>query len=67
MTAPQTFHAIRRYAQGGGIGARLYDRLIGEAAAAHAIPQIVTWNGGHMRSLFPKLTITTPKDFTVAS
>ena len=67
LTAPQTFDAIRSYAHGGGIGARLYDRLIGEAAVTHAIPQIVTWNVGHMRSLFPKLTITTPKDFIVAS
>ncbi len=67
LTAPQTFDAIRSYAHGGGIGARLYDRLIGETAVTHAIPQIVTWNVGHMRSLFPKLTITTPKDFIVAS
>jgi predicted nucleic acid-binding protein len=63
LTAPQTFDAIRSYARGGGIGARLYDRLIGEAAVTHAIPQIVTWNVGHMRSLFPNLAITTPKDF----
>ncbi len=66
LTAPQTFDAIRHYAQDGGIGARLYDRLIGEAAIAHAIPQILTWNVGHMRSLFPDLTITTPKDFGAA-
>jgi len=64
LTAAQTFDAIRRYAQGGGIGARLYDRLIGEAAVAHAIPQIVTWNVGHMRSLFPDLGVTTPTDFS---
>jgi predicted nucleic acid-binding protein len=67
LTAPQTFDAIRSYAHGGGIGARLYDRLIGETAAMHAIPQIITWNVGHMRSLFPRLTITTPKNFIVAS
>jgi len=66
LTAAQTFDAIRRYAQGGGIGARLYDRLIGEAAVVHAVPRIVTWNVGHMRSLFPDLTITTPKDFRAA-
>jgi predicted nucleic acid-binding protein len=64
LTPAQTFDAIRGYAQGGGIGARLYDRLIGEAAVAHAIPRIVTWNAGHMRSLFPDLTISTPKDFS---
>ncbi len=67
LTAPQTFDAIRSYAHGGGIGARLYDRLIGEAAVMHAIPRIVTWNVGHLRSLFPKLTIITPKDFLAAS
>jgi predicted nucleic acid-binding protein len=67
LTAPQTFDAIRSFAQGGGIGARLYDRLIGEAARTHAIPQIVTWNVGHMRSLFPDLAITTPKDCIVGS
>jgi predicted nucleic acid-binding protein len=39
LTAPQTFDAVRSYAQGGWIG--------------------------HMRSLFPKLTITTPSDFIV--
>ncbi len=33
----------------------------------HAIPRIVTWNVGHLRSLFPKLTIITPKDFLAAS
>lgn len=63
LTASQTLNTVRSYAQGGGIGSRLYDRLIGEAAVTHAIPQIVTWNVGHMRSLFPELTITTPKDF----
>jgi hypothetical protein len=67
LTAPQTFDAIRSFAQRGGIGARLYDRLIGEAAVTHAIPQILTWNVGHMRGLFPKLTVATPKDFIVAN
>ncbi len=47
----------------GGIGPRLYDRLIGEAAVAHAIPRILTWNVGHMRGLFPNLVVTTPTDF----
>ncbi len=63
LTAAQTFAAIRSYARSGGIGPRLYDRLIGEAAVAHAIPAIVTWNVGHMRGLFPDLVITTPTDF----
>ncbi len=63
LTAAQTFAAIRSYATRGGIGPRLYDRLIGEAAVAHAIPAIVTWNVGHMRGLFPDLVVTTPTDF----
>ncbi len=63
LTAPQTFEAIRGYARSGGIGARLYDRLIGEAAVAHGIPGIVTWNVGHMRSLFPNLGVSTPAEF----
>lgn len=62
-TAPQTFEAIRNYAQSGGIGARLYARLIGEVAVAHGIPGIITWNVGHMRSLFPDLQVTTPTQF----
>jgi predicted nucleic acid-binding protein len=66
LTAPQTFDAIRGFSQAGGIGAGLYDRLIGEAAVAHAIPRIVTWNVRHMHSLFPNLTITTPRQFAAA-
>jgi predicted nucleic acid-binding protein len=62
-TAPQTFDAIRAYAQASGVGARLYDRLIGEAAVANGVMAIVTWNVGHMRSLFPALSVTTPTDF----
>lgn len=63
LTAPQTFDAIRSYAAAGGIGTRLYDRLIGEAAITNAIPRLVTWNAGHMRSLFPALIVTTPAEF----
>jgi len=63
LTPAQTFDAIRSYARTGGVGARLYDRLIGEAAVAHDIKTIVTWNIGHMRSLFPLLTVLTPRDF----
>jgi predicted nucleic acid-binding protein len=63
LSAAQTFDTIRAYARSGGIGARLYDRLIGEAALAHGIPALVTWNVRHMRNLFPDLTITTPAEF----
>ena len=57
LTAPQTFDPIRSCSQAGGVGARLYDRLIGEAALAHGVPAIVTWNVGHMRNLFPTLQV----------
>lgn len=63
LTPAQTFAAIRRYAQGGGVGARLYDLLIGEAALLQGIPAIITWNTGHMRGLFPALTVATPVQF----
>lgn len=36
LTAAQTFDAIKSYSQTGGVGARLYDRLIGETAVCTA-------------------------------
>lgn len=63
LTASQTFETVRRYAGDGGIGARLYDRLIGEAAATSGVLAIVTWNIAHMRGLFPALTVATPREF----
>lgn len=63
LSAAQTFDAVRNYSSIGGIGARLYDRLIGEVAIIHAVPKLVTWNVRHMRSLFPELQILTPKEF----
>ena len=63
LTAPQTFDAIRGFSCAGGIGARLYDRLIGETAVIHGIPAIVTWNAGHMRDLFPALRVATPGEY----
>ena len=67
LTPAQTFDAIRSYARTGGIGARLYDRLIGETAVAHDIKTLVTWNIAHMRGLFPALSVLTPKDFLGAT
>jgi predicted nucleic acid-binding protein len=67
LTPAQTFDAIRNYAQTGGVGARLYDRLIGEAAVALDIKTIVTWNIAHMRGLFPSLTVLTPEGFLEAN
>ena len=65
LTPAQTFDATSRYAALGGIGPRLYDALIGEAAALHGIPGIVTWNTGHMRGLFPNLDVLTPEAFAL--
>ena len=62
LTAAQTFDGVRQYAKSGGIGARLYDRLIGEVASVHALPRIITWNTSHMRSLFPALEVLTPAE-----
>ncbi len=66
LTPSQTFDAIRAYARTGGVGARLYDRLIGEAAALNDIKTIVTWNVGHMRGLFTALAVLTPREFLQA-
>ncbi len=63
LTAAQTFEMIRVYSKGNGIGARLYDRLIGEVAVAQGVPAIVTWNIGHMRGLFPRMRVCTPEEF----
>lgn len=60
LTPAQTFGAIGLYAQASGIGARLYDHLIGLTAVQHDIPRIVTWNLRHMRDLFPALDVVDP-------
>lgn len=63
LTPAQSFAAIRSYAGSGGIGARLYDRLVGQVAVEHGIPRIITWNVRHMQSLFPRLEIIDPAAF----
>ncbi|MGH7154253.1 MAG: type II toxin-antitoxin system VapC family toxin [Acetobacteraceae bacterium] len=63
LTPSQTFDAIGAYAANGGVGPRLYDALIGQAAVAHGIPAIVTWNIRHMAGLFPELLVATPTSF----
>lgn len=60
LTPGQTFDTIKSYASGAGVGARLYDRLIGQVAVQYDIRCIVTWNTGHMRDLFPELTVLDP-------
>jgi predicted nucleic acid-binding protein len=63
LTPAQIFETVRGYAGDGGIGPRLYDRMIGEVAVAHGIATIITWNIGHMRGLFPALAVKTPREF----
>jgi predicted nucleic acid-binding protein len=63
LTPAETIAAVRAYAASGGIGARLYDTLIGHVAVAHRIPAIVTWNRRHMAGLFPRLRVATPAEF----
>jgi predicted nucleic acid-binding protein len=62
-TPSQTFDGVRQYAQSGGIGPRLYDKLIGDVAVLHGIDSIVTWNLKHMRGLFVALNVQSPDDF----
>ena len=63
LTASQTFDVVRAFASAGRVGPRLYDALIGQAAIAHDIPCIVTWNTRHMRALFPSVEVLTPHAF----
>ncbi|MEO8716548.1 MAG: PIN domain-containing protein [Acetobacteraceae bacterium] len=63
LTPPQAFDAVRAYAASGGIGSRLYDALIGQAAVIYGIPVLITWNTQHMRGLFPELLVATPASF----
>jgi len=63
LTPAQAFETVRSYAGAGGIGPRLYDRMIGETAVVHGIPTIITWNMGHMQGLFPTLDVETPHEF----
>lgn len=63
LTHAQTFDAIKTFAAEGGIGPRLYDQLIGEAAMLNGLNCIVTWNGPHMSSLFPDIRVLNPMEF----
>ena len=64
LSPAQTLDKIRGYADEGGVGARLYDRLIGQVAVQYGIGRIVTWNVGHMRDLFPKVEIVPPAELS---
>lgn len=63
LTHAQTFDALRQFAAEGGIGPRLYDKLIGQAALLNGLGAIITWNLGHMSSLFPTLDVLDPASF----
>lgn len=63
LTPSQTFDVVRAFSSTGGVGPRLYDALIGEAAIVHDIPCIVTWNTRHVGELFPSLDVLTPYSF----
>jgi predicted nucleic acid-binding protein len=63
LTPGQSFDTIRDYASNSGVGARLYDRLIGQVAIQYDIPVIITWNTGHMRDLFSGLKVLDPIAF----
>ncbi len=62
LTPAQTLTAIERFADGGGVGARLFDFLIGEAARQAGLRRVITWNVGHFRGLFTDLRVLTPAD-----
>jgi predicted nucleic acid-binding protein len=63
LSHAQTFDAVRRYAAGGGVGPRLYDLLIGQAAVQNGIRCIVTWNVKHMTALFEDLKVVDPTGY----
>ena len=67
LTPSQTFDAVLDFARCGGIGARVYDKLIGQAAVLNGIPAIISWNIRHMRSLFPELDVRTPGEWGAES
>lgn len=66
LTHAQTFDAIRSFAAQGGVGPRLYDKLIGEAAVLNGLDCIVTWNSLHMSTLFPDMTVQDPVEFVAS-
>lgn len=63
LTHAQTFDAIREFASDGGIGPRLYDKLIGQTAVVNGLSAIVTWNVSHLANLFPSLDVLDPISF----
>jgi predicted nucleic acid-binding protein len=66
LSHSQLFDTVRSFAAEGGVGARLYDRTIGEAAVQHDIDSLISWNIKHMGPLFPGLRVLSPADFLAA-
>lgn len=66
LSPEQTYDTVRDYASAGGVGPRVYDKLIGQAAVLHGIPAIISWNVRHMRGLFPELDVRTPDEWGAA-
>ncbi len=63
LSQSEQWVALAHFSRIGGTGARLYDFLIGEIAAIHRIPIIVTWNVRHFIPLFPQLRVVTPSEY----
>ncbi|MBV8972674.1 MAG: PIN domain-containing protein [Sphingomonadaceae bacterium] len=62
MNAEQTVSAVEAFADV-GIGARLYDYLIGRTGVVYGANTIVTFNTAHLRALFPALAVRTPAEW----
>lgn len=62
LSPARSSDTVRSFAENGAVGARLYDRLIGQVAIQYAILRIVSWNVRHMRDLFPDLDVCDPVD-----
>lgn len=60
MTPAQTLDAVLRYGDNGGMGTRIYDYLIGQAAVHAGLQIVVTWNLAHLRPLFPRIEVIDP-------
>ena len=64
LSVSQTMETIRRFAERGGVGPRLYDFLIGSTGEAFGADTVATWNVRHFDGLFPHLRIVTPAELT---
>ncbi len=63
LTPNELAEGIVAFAAIGGVGARLYDYLIGYHAVVHSIGTIVTLNDRDFHALFPRMTVLTPTQF----